>query len=714
MKKLIALLTFVPLFGAKTPTHNLIVLLDYGQSEELQRIGSVPAHTEAGTLHPSTSLGAITSTALPALFQQAAPILISKSILKSIACRKKIFKDFIEQDLSYLKNTYRHQPITRAPSLGLFKQHCRYALSMYQNIKADLEKIFNTGSEEEIRKAIDTLTSNKTYLEASAPRSLQIYSSHQSYNDRLHRELQVYLLCYLAPLEQYAIKDVSPEAALLVPHTNDATYIPNLTEITPAEKACGLKLQHLNDLTIEDLRKKTPIRFDTPLSALIKHIMVTKAEGSTAVWALYMAGHGLPAYPERQQVDFLEKLKLFYEKQIKAPSNQSYRTQQTLKNRLNSILERLEHTLRRLRGLPPTHERVICSTSCAEFQKTLSFFNTEIDVSLLYYTCCFAGGDHLDTPYRNKTYTYDIIVGSVSDAESFQDPIMLLIPPYASFRKGDTIHVEGISSDSFDTKRKCLTLRTTCHFDKYFAEARKPNRNTGTLAQLLHPYVTIEHGVRQRYHENIAHVRPAGSSQFTIIPAPAIHTVSQHDTTVLPESSEVVCVKHAKMGNIIVNNPIASIISLLPGAACHMMSSVRAPKTTLSELADACLTLPSLSSSKVFYVKEIECKSSSIIPFTSENSMITDVVVLRNVPTTEGLRHNTMTGMYYTDQHGTCWYTPVHHKLGSPYKASGPLAYGELTTLFPELKEPIKQHGTGHLRSQRSDNTIKSTHSTSQ
>ena len=134
MKKHALILAFASFACAKAPTHDLIIALDFGQSEEQQRLGILPAHTEAGALHPSSSLGAITSTVLPALYQQVAPIILSKSILKSIISRKMIFKDFIDKDITQLRALYHRQPITRTPSFGMFKQHCRYALTMYNKI----------------------------------------------------------------------------------------------------------------------------------------------------------------------------------------------------------------------------------------------------------------------------------------------------------------------------------------------------------------------------------------------------------------------------------------------------------------------------------------------------------------------------------------------------------------------------------------------------
>lgn len=690
MKKALLLMSIGAFTLTKAPTNNLIVLLDFGQSEERQRLGAIPAMTEAGTMHPSTSLGAITSTALPAIYQQVAPIMMSKSLLKSILTRKMIFKDFLEKDVTELWRLYQHQPITRAPSLSLFKQHCIYALNMYKQIRADLSKILKTGSKEELREALNHLTSKTTYLEAGAPRSLHVYSQRQSLSEALHRELQVYMICFLAPLENYLIKDVSPEVVLLVPHsiTKEAPYTPSST-ITTHEKRWGLKLNHLKDIAVSELLKDTPCSFGLPLSSVIQNVMVTTQEGSSATWTIYLAGHGLPIYPERQEVAALEKLQAFYAKQLQNQTNQNYRTQNMLKRRLKLIESRLVTTNNRLNSLPATHERVLCSTSCKEFQQTLAFFNSQIDTSLLYYTCCFAGGEHLDVPYRNKTFSYDIIVGSVSDAESFQDPIMLLIPPYTSYKQGNSLVVEGISQASLDPKNKSLALRTSLHFDRFFEEAKKPTRNGSYMAQLLHPYTTIENGAQQQYHENIAHLRPAGTNRFTVLSTDAIHTVPQSGSSI-PESSQVVFLKEKQHGPLKLNKPVTSIISLLPGTACHMVASLLAPSISLSELADSCLTIPSLSSSKVFYIKKMEGKRDSLLPFFGgSKTILHDVIIARNVPTSDGLQHTTKTSIYYTDEGGTCWHIPVRNGLGSASRTSGAVAHGELITLFPELKATL-------------------------
>ena len=337
---------------------NLIILLDYGQSEELLRQQGANQAIASG---PFTPLGALTSTLIPALYQQTAPILVSRSLLSTVMHRKQIFHDCLTRSHKELHHLYGHSQITRATSLGQFKLHCQYADKMYKKITEEVTPIFRTGSPAEIDRAITLLTSKKHYLEEAAPRSLQLYSGPTpTTKEILHRELQGYALCYYAPLttEAYSIKEISEELVLLIPKkmcgSHSTTYQP-YAPFTQLEMQIGCKVNHLPDVSSPyEFLKRSPLTYQVSLQSALSKCLITRKERGLHSFVIYLAGHGLPVYPERMQKEHLQKLSSSYDQKIARNAYDS--TSKERKARIDSSLAQTERTLSMLSA---THEKVI-------------------------------------------------------------------------------------------------------------------------------------------------------------------------------------------------------------------------------------------------------------------------------------------------------------------------------------------------------------------
>lgn len=699
---------FVPIVGTPAPsTHDLIILLDYGQSEELLRSGA----TGSGVIHgqavdPLAKLGAITSTLIPALYQKVAPILVSRSLLYSLLVRKNIFHDCLTKDISELNRLYGRQAITKAPSLLSFKQHCLYADKMYKAIQQEIKTICQKGTSSEIDQAFQTLTSKQPYLETSAPRTLHLYSSEKrSMTETLHKELQVYALCHYAPLteEHYLIKEVSQDLALLIPRScikgAAGTYSQN-TGLTPLEKELGLKINHLKDLTTKELLQNSPVTYGTPLADHLKRICITKKEGGNQVWTVYVSGHGLPSYPERRKIEHLTRLRDLYRRQLDSSASRKPEEKRTLSLRHTLMEEELAKTGQRLAQLPAYYEKVICSISVDEFKRTLHFLNNEINTSLFLYSCCYGGGEHLIAPYQDttKVLNFDCIAGSFSDTVSFQDVPMLLLPPYNTQYKSSSIITEGLSEQSIDPLNKCLTPHISTHFGDFFRKAKDHNRNAFTLIDCLHPYVK---GGKIRHIENIALQRPKGTTSFTVVQKG--DSISCASSNTLSTSVDVALLTKPRYGQIRLEEHVPSFVSTLEGPAYHVIETLDAVKQSLSNLAESFLELETLSTPKVFWIKKLTCKRETPPPFflpleflkplirgkESSPTVLHDVIILRNVPTSESLKHDASIGIYFSDTQGTTWYLPIKRSWGMATKVTKNLAHAELFALFPGLREAI-------------------------
>ncbi len=710
MKKILligALIGFTTtLFGIpQKPTDDLIIILDYGQSEELLRTGSSERSSQGHVIEGLAKLGAMTSTLIPALYQKVAPILVSRSLLFSLLTRKQIFEDFLTKDLTQLSRLYDRQSVTQAPSLSLFKQHCLYAQKMYAEIHKELTELSKQQSD--THTAMRTLAAKHSCLEASAPRTLQVYSGEKrSLKDTLHKELQAYALCYYAPLtlENYVIKEVSEELILLLPRLNTpdiVTYNAG-TPITPLEKQLGLKVNHLKDvIDTKRLLHPTPITHGMQLVESFRNIFVTKKEGGTHVWAIYFTGHGLPSYPERRKIEHLTLLKNFYAEQLTIP--QRPEEKRTVSQRHRLMQEELTKTELKLAQLPKSYEKIICSLTVDEFKKVLLFLQLEVETSLLLYTSCYGGGEHLISPYQGNTkiLKYDCIAGSLSDTVSFQTTPMLLLPPYRSSRTSSKTIIEGINHDSIDLKNKRLAPLTSIHFDEFFMKARDPKRDAFTLIHCLHPYTEQGKMVPDSL-ENIALERPAGSTSFTVVRKG--DSVSPASSKALGTSVDVALLTQPRYGQLTLAEQIPSFVSLLEGPAYHVIDFLEAGTQSLGQLAMSFLGLPTLSTPKVFWIKKLTCKRENPPPFflplefvkplirgrESSQTVLHDVIITRNVPTTEAIKHEAFISIYFSDSQGTTWYLPIKKSWGTSSKITNALAHGELYTLFPGLREATR------------------------
>jgi len=676
---------------------NLIVLLDYGQSEELLRQQGANQAVASG---PFTPLGALTSTLIPALYQQAAPLLVSRSLLSTIMHRKQIFHDCLTRSHKELHHLYGKLHITKATSLGQFKRHCQYADKMYRKIIQEVTPIFKTGSQAEIDKAITALTSHKQYLEEAAPRSLQLYSGPTpSTQEILHRELQGYALCYYAPLttEDYSIKEVSQELVLLIPKklcgTHTTTYIP-YASWTQLEMQLGCKVNHLPDIaSTQEFLKKYPITYDVSLQDALSKSLITRKEKGNHTFVVYLAGHGLPVYPERIQKEQLQKLSAWYEQKTPHVKDKGER-----KERKVRVDRSLVETERTLSTLPTTHEKIINSLSFAEFKKVLHFLNSDISCSLLLYSSCYAGGEHLVIPYQGATQklSYDCIVVSVSDALSFQDSPMLLLPPYKCSVQNSQTFIQGITEDSFDVTEKRLKPYTSTRFDLFFKQAHTGRSSSEELVQYLHPYIRDGKPLVE-YLENVPHLRPKGAPHFNLIE-------KKPSLTVLPPSGTISSELHIgflerpRYGKLAFPGSLKALVSLKPGPTSHLFEQIDSP-LPLTELCKIFLALPSLPTPKLFWIKEVRCTDTQhAFPFEwirsifGSHTSVHNLIIARNIVTTDGLAQGTLTNIFFSDAQESTWHIPVSDKLEKASRVDTELLYGELSALFPELKTSLKSN----------------------
>ena len=395
-----------------------------------------------------------------------------------------------------------------------------------------------------------------------------------------------------------------------------------------------------------------------------------------------MTGHGGTHIEERIGLGQLEKLRALYRSplmdKLSAPQNIKRNRLDTIEHTFNNALCSLESFLL-TDGSHALHEELICGLPIQEFKKSLQFFDADINTSLLYYASCFAGGNYLVAPYKKEEkdlqLSYDIIVGCASDAVA-----TLKEPAYTS----GTLARNEPESIQY---KECINY------------LKKPNRDPFTIAQLMHPYVENNGHLLQDDIENIAHFRPAGATEFTVLANTNCFFIPTRKSTLIPTKTSVLFFLDTYYPNLFIigDSFFPNIISLIPGAAYHKIANIYAPDVSPENILKAFLTLPTLSSPKLYWIDRLECKNNRYLTNTlpydlvqeNENGntvVFHDLIIARNIITSDGIKHGTSSGAYCSNKSGKTWYCPFlsDSDINRPvlYKTNGKLAHQELLSIF--------------------------------
>ncbi|MBA3751808.1 hypothetical protein H0X06_03355 [Candidatus Dependentiae bacterium] len=674
----------------------MTIILDYlGQEASVKDLTT-------GTGNYDSVVGAMTFSLLIALHQKASPILVTRSLVKNVLDHRALFLEFASDSVALLTKKYGPSiTFSHSGSTALFKHHCSYTQRMHSEVTETI-KDFTLQGKQDKDALLDLLAGHPRFLEDKAPPSLRYYTTPHKFNETLHKEMSTYALCAYAPLspQDYIIKKVSKDLLLLIPrsYTTNITssssestdYQKSIKKLTPLEKRLGLKVNHLADIATFDeiintgnssLLKKKPLQISTKTFVRsLSKLFITKAERAPAEgarWALYIAGHGCPTHKERTHQKQLYCLKKYYKKD---PRNE----------RAKIYKQEHKDVSTRVRHLHPGYENIICSLPLKEFRKFLHFLE-KITTSMLFYTSCFAGGEHLITPYQiheqDSVFSYDIVVGTVSENSSLQDAPSLFLPPYRALPQENII--QGITYESLDIDNSTLAVHTNLYFNRFFSEIKKTKApDYHTLTSLLHPYTDDQYNLKKESLHNCAHLRKACATSFSPVLTKPPFCVLKKDSLVHKDAHVFLLADHVLSPFSLKKQRYQpSLLSILPGLAWHLIPAFKAPEYTFLEIVFSFFDLPDLSSGKLFWIKKLEVRSSEDLP-KNQPPVLYDVIITRNIPTYESLLHASAHLVYFTDSSGVtrCLSFNAH----SPIKAHTvprSVIHQELYALFAQLKQ---------------------------
>lgn len=268
------------------PTRTLLIFLDEQESE-------------FGTLSfDSGKLDAISLKLLQALYQKAAPILVSRNLLINVLGWQTLSLK-AKKEAEWDAFTKLHGKVSRPSPHQKLKKY-------YDAVTKVLNE-YPKKSEEQIRKELPSISD---YYEDAEPGA----STFAHVNPDVFRTLILELLDF-NPLEWIMRQTADRNMYLLVPRT----YIPSFSKYTPRvlsqkdkltsmELHLGLKIEHMLEPAEEDLkdirekqRHGSEANADAYFINNLEQIFVTRTDyrhdalpfNKMPAWVIYMAGHGL-------------------------------------------------------------------------------------------------------------------------------------------------------------------------------------------------------------------------------------------------------------------------------------------------------------------------------------------------------------------------------------------------------------------------------------
>jgi hypothetical protein len=635
--------------------HQLIIILA-DQEESLEKTLAA-SHTRN---NGPVGMGPLTHTLLIALDQEAAPIIVSKTIVDNLLGHMCIFHDFITHDKLFLQKKY--SPFSRFSSdmsINRFQEACLYMHKAYQEVNQELKKLIH-GNTINTYTILKRITNNKKFLENGAP-SILANHTYNPVSKAIYQEIMTYTMCsqFTTLSKNWIIKQLH-NVLLFIPayyvQQYSCAYTPKEQKLSPLELLLGLKINHLPDSTCHNFTKGNTTSQDS-LIKYLKALFVTNDDYTKTKnnlykiprWILYLMGHGGQSENLGSMLKQLKTAKALYDYHGDGQIYEHYPNALYL---INSLIAWIEGQIWQR---AKEDGEAIASLSISDFTRLLLFLNTEITTHLLFYSSCYSGGELLIRPYtqgkKSLLLHYPIIAGTLAENSTYQELPMLHLPPYRHVTIGGKKTICGITAQALDIKRKQLALTTHIDFKAFFKRARELSfnqpRDLPQLISLIHPYGYHDSLISQDYLGNIASVRFAQSVSFkpiiykhqvlTIKQIPSKHALDINGNDIIFVHSNsitqplIIDKKHARM---------PAFISMTPGQAAHIFTYIKAPNHTLMEFIESFFKLPDMRVTKIFWIKKLQCKKTcSLTPLTALIPTITmtlyDVIIMNNAFTSE-------------------------------------------------------------------------------
>ena len=675
---LVAVIFNATLLGNSLPNREMIILLETYNNETLNKTLEAPNIYRYGEIVHPVGIGAISVSLLVALYQQAAPIIANKSLIKNIIDHQNLFFDFINLDRKTLhQKYYKYNRFRGRMAFDIFRKNCQRTSNLTLEANKMLSNLIKDGNNN-FDQILDHISKHPKLQGDSYP-EIRDAITNASYINSINLEMKILFLC--SSIDFYTnwdIKQVNSDIFLLIPknyiknldinvHTETAVPQNKIAKYTNLELELGLKIDHMKTIK-RDFFDEQPIQSCTreiSIPKSLEQIFLTVDDIKTAhyhkllkhTWSIHMSGHGEPQNIQFNVLPQLYELKnlytsklgtgktLIYEENIsKHIKNQNLISKHNQKyvakiKKLDQEIKKIEERKRLNNKLD---QAMINSLSINEFRDILKFFNDKIETAFLYYFSCFSAGQHLVEPYQEKGKSlilkYTVMTGTLSENESLQEIPFINIPPY--FTEQHQFIFNSMDISDIDIKSKKLCMTTSLQFGNFFKLLRKgihnnPN-NLILLPYSLHPHVNQFGKILPQKIANIPLVRYANTNHFQTILHDNSSTILDNKNCTKPliiNTISSLIYSDYISGKITLNKledeQIPKLVSMTPGSALHVFEEINSSTLNLKEIINSFLTFPELNSSKIFWIKKLQCPGSDSP--NKNNNIFKDIIILRNV-----------------------------------------------------------------------------------
>lgn len=225
-------------------------------------------------------------------------------------------------------------------------------------------------------------------------------------------------------------------------------------------------------------------------------------------------------------------------------------------------------------------EPLIASLTAQELDAFLTFFQSQVKTNLIYYTSCYAGGNHASLIFNDKQkdpYNFTLICATLTDCTSYCKWTELLPSAQKTFLTTADI--------VYDTTKNCWQLSSSpvYHWAKFFKSIESVDFSAGSLEQLESALNLINN----QKISNIPLVCLAGSKKFFPLQRADVIKIddqlialaqTEDDDIALNGIRTVLLESTCVIPTIQLNhyNPLR-IISIKPGDAVHYIKNLESP-----------------------------------------------------------------------------------------------------------------------------------------
>jgi hypothetical protein len=682
---------------------NLMIFLDYHNAENADlTLAQRVSYTHDSAPAPC-GVSAITYGALAALHSESAPAVMSKSLVNNIYNHYRIFDDFVRLSVTELYQKYRMFPrFCTQQSVQTFQQSCRYIMSMYPQVNKELKKRIKSSDVNHLKDIVHQISVLPSFSDNRAPSMIANPASDMKTRNA-HNEVSLYFLCHTVCsklLRKWTVRELNNDIYVCIPDSYEASC-------TQYKQTLGLNTDQLQRINLEKdcgLSKHIALNTPQPISARPRvdfasafKKLCTK-ESLRYKWIVYIDGHGIYSYNIKKELRRFKKMESYCHSLLRQSKFRACRSSekrrdyhahasqcpyhheyQEIKRNINDINTKIKVIKKNIREQKNPFEGTIVSLAVSDFKDLLLALNTNLNTELVYYSSCFAGGEHTVSPYIDKDnkplkLNYDVVLGTLSETPSDQELPYLGLPPYRECQ----MCVFTLDPLVFiDPQAKSLRMETNLQFGSFFDYAHKgfhkDAKKQAMLVGCVNPYTDKDtHTIKTGRIRNLPLIREKHTESFKpMINDPRVVYADTQKNITIDSSCYALLLENTHMTKLSLKktgqNPETAIVSVSPGEAVHDIDHIHAPRYSFIEVINMFSQMTALSASKIFYIKNLTVKTdqtlynAGIYPTESQTTTLKDVIISYNIHDTGNIKQmmnimsivapqqdEMITGIYFT------------------------------------------------------------------